>query len=147
MELTFIEQKTIARLRKQQRYRPIGRWLALGNKIGFGILLACILRFEIQRLLDLSHSTDDLLSMLDGLKSEDAVKSIGVALTVSRGTALEFAWFFPIWVMLATVTLISLIKVVTHWRGHTKDSLLLKLVDAQQGQEANKIVEQKETSP
>src|SRR5579859_806897 len=114
MEFTPQETKLIARLRKQDRQWSWVRWGLLAG----GLLCAVAVAFYAYTLLSLASTID-------------------ASHTVSADTALAIAIFFPKFLLLLAFTGWAFGKAFMDWHGNANRMLLLRLLDAQQGQTPN----------
>jgi len=107
MKLSEVEQRMIARLRKQQRQWRWGRWLVLLG--GILLLLVAVIRLCI---------------LASEIRSANMIKTADVA-----DLALSVAVLFPGFLVDFTIAVALFIMVIRDWHGNSTRTLLLRLVD------------------
>jgi len=115
LELTAREKTLAERLRKQERQWPRLRWFLIGTGI-FGIVCSGFIVIEL-----LQH-IDAMLAVHDDV--------------TSRGWLLGFALFWPKCLLLFGFGAFLIIWAIRDWHGNANRVLLLKLLEAQQKEEA-----------
>ena len=115
MQLTTREQKLIERMRKQERQWPCLRWFLIGTGI-FAVLCSGFIVTElIQHIDTIVAAHDDVMS---------------------RGWMLGFALFWPKSLILFGFGVFFIIWTIRDWHGNANRVLLLKLLAAQQKDQA-----------
>jgi len=115
MQLTPREQKLIERMRKQERQWPRLRWFMIGTGI-FAVLCSGFIVVELMQHIDtIVAAQDDVMS---------------------RGWMLGFALFWPKSLMLFGFGVFFIIWAIRDWHGNANRMLLLRLLEAQQKDQA-----------
>jgi hypothetical protein len=115
MQLTSREKKLVERLRKQELQWCRLRWFLIGTGI-FAVLCSGFIVVEL-----LEH-IDTMLAVHDDV--------------MSRGWLLGFALFWPKCLLLFGFGAFFIIWAIRDWNGNANRVLLLKLLEAQQEDEA-----------
>jgi len=131
----------IKRLRKEQLWWPVSRWIVIFNGFLWVGLCWALVPFAIHHYHETSRIIDTYISMIGKLPSDQNNKRL-VELMIDtqhawRDEVLELVIFIPVWFIMAMFALKHFAIVLVHWRGHADRVLLLKLIDAQQIRVAN----------
>lgn len=134
MELTPVEAKYVERIRKNQQQWPKKRWFALA--IGLGYLCISFLKFDFFYKL-LSEESRAYRVTLEGVKAlpEDhlaqKISTLSTLLDSSRYSLMIFTIGALLFVLSFMAGGVIIAQVILKWRGHPEQTLLLKLLDAQ----------------
>jgi len=138
MEFTTHEAKVIERLRKRQRQWPITRWLVLLNAVLLSCFCWAAMTLAIHQFREISSLSDSLLSNIRSLPPERVGKQLVDFLPIWRYQVLAVAVFIPVWIYFSVMTAWHFVIVMSNWRGHAVQMILLKLLDAQQNHTATR---------